>query len=291
MFKIAKILVPIDFSERSADVARAVVPVADRFGSEINLVHVLSSRFGPHLLASPETSLRDFEAQTRAEAKKSLEGFFSTEWRNSAVKRTLLEGDPATEIVGYAESEHVDLIMMPTQGYGPFRRLLLGSVTAKVLHDAPCPVWTTVHLATTLSQAGADKPHKIACAVDLGKRSNDIVTAAIRLSKEFGASLTLIHVISSLDNRDQTYYLSPEWRSEVIGAAKSELAKLQESLGFEGGMCIETGAVADAVAAAAKEIEAGLLIIGRAHRDSLTGRLPNNAYAIIRESPCPVLSI
>jgi nucleotide-binding universal stress UspA family protein len=291
MLKMAKILVPIDFSERSADVARAVVPVADRFGSEINLVHVLSSRFGPHLIASPETSLRDFEAQTRAEAKKSLEGFFSTEWRNLAVKRTLLEGDPATEIVAYAESEHVDLIMMPTQGYGPFRRLLLGSVTAKVLHDAPCPVWTTVHLATTLSQAGGGKPHKMACAVDLGKRSNDIVTAAIRLSKEFGASLTLIHVISSLDNRDQTYYLSPEWRSEVIGAARSELAKLQESLGFEGGMCIETGAVADAVAAAAKKIEAGLLIIGRTHRDSLTGRLPNNAYAIIRESPCPVLSI
>jgi nucleotide-binding universal stress UspA family protein len=181
--------------------------------------------------------------------------------------------------------------MMPTHGYGPFRRLLLGSVTAKVLHDASCPVWTSVHAATTLSQAGADKPHKIACAVDLGKRSNEIVSWASRLSREFGASLTLIHVVSSLDNREQTYYLSPEWRSEVIGAAKSELAKLQQGAGLEGSVCVETGAVADGVAAAAKSIEAGLLIIGRTHQDSLTGRLPNNAYAVIRESPCPVLSV
>jgi nucleotide-binding universal stress UspA family protein len=142
-----------------------------------------------------------------------------------------------------------------------------------------------------LSQAGADKPHKIACAVDLGKRSNEIVSWASRLSREFGASLTLIHVVSSLDNREQTYYLSPEWRSEVIGAAKSELAKLQQGAGLEGSVCVETGAVADGVAAAAKSIEAGLLIIGRTHQDSLTGRLPNNAYAVIRESPCPVLSV
>ncbi len=35
---------------------------------------------------------------------------------------------------------------MPTHGYGPFRRFILGSVTAKVLHDADCPVWTGVHL-------------------------------------------------------------------------------------------------------------------------------------------------
>jgi len=36
--------------------------------------------------------------------------------------------------------------MMPTHGLGGFRRFLLGSVTAKVLHDADCPVWTGVHL-------------------------------------------------------------------------------------------------------------------------------------------------
>ncbi len=56
-------------------------------------------------------------------------------------------GDPAQVITAFAHTQGVDLIMMPTHGYGPFRRLLLGSVTAKVLHDAECPVWTAVHMA------------------------------------------------------------------------------------------------------------------------------------------------
>ena len=45
----------------------------------------------------------------------------------------------------WAKANQIDLIMMPTHGYGRFRALLLGSVTAKVLHDADCPVWTAVH--------------------------------------------------------------------------------------------------------------------------------------------------
>jgi hypothetical protein len=56
------------------------------------------------------------------------------------------EGDPAREITDYAQEQGADLIMMPTHGYRTFRSLLLGSVTAKVLHDAACPVWTGVHV-------------------------------------------------------------------------------------------------------------------------------------------------
>jgi hypothetical protein len=41
-----------------------------------------------------------------------------------------------------------DLIMMPTYGMGSFRRHLIGSVTAKVLHDVACPVWTAAHVET-----------------------------------------------------------------------------------------------------------------------------------------------
>ena len=46
------------------------------------------------------------------------------------------------------ESPDQTVILMPTHGYGPFRRFILGSNTAKVLHDADCPVWTGVHLET-----------------------------------------------------------------------------------------------------------------------------------------------
>jgi nucleotide-binding universal stress UspA family protein len=76
----------------------------------------------------------------KAERRRDLDLFLTEELRGSRVKRILIEGDPARTIVEYAHSENSGLIVMPTHGYGPFRRLLLGSVTSKVLHDADCPV-------------------------------------------------------------------------------------------------------------------------------------------------------
>jgi len=58
----------------------------------------------------------------------------------------LKEGDPAQQIVEYARTTDVDLIMMPTHGYGRFRAALLGSVTAKVIHDSLCALWTSAHI-------------------------------------------------------------------------------------------------------------------------------------------------
>jgi hypothetical protein len=61
------------------------------------------------------------------------------------VTRSVISGDPAKVIVDYAADHRIDLIVMPTHGRGAFRSLLLGSVTAKVLHDSNCAVLTTAH--------------------------------------------------------------------------------------------------------------------------------------------------
>jgi Universal stress protein family len=63
------------------------------------------------------------------ETKQRVESFLKSELQNISTTRLMHEGDPARLIVEYAEKENVDLIMMPTHGYGPFRRFLLGSVT------------------------------------------------------------------------------------------------------------------------------------------------------------------
>ena len=83
--------------------------------------------------------LRDFEglaSDLRAEVQK----FTDSELPKVQVRCVVETGDPAAVIIEYAENEKVNLIAMPTHGYGTFRRFLLGSVTAKVLHDANVPV-------------------------------------------------------------------------------------------------------------------------------------------------------
>ena len=66
---------------------------------------------------------------------------YGSELDGIAVTRVLLRGNPAHEIVKTARDHNVDLIAMSTRGEGVFYRFLLGSVTAKVLHEIQCPVW------------------------------------------------------------------------------------------------------------------------------------------------------
>ena len=288
MFTIAKILLPIDFSARSTDAADAAAAIAEHFGSEIAVLHVLAPRLDLPLPTSAQMNV--IHGGARAEVEEKMKEFRSNQWGHLAVKRVLREGDPATTIVEYAAEERVDLIMMPTHGYGPFRRLLLGSITAKVLHDANCLVWTAAHTPDASSDVSAT-PRRIACAVDLGPQSSSVLGWASRLCWEFGASLSVIHVVASLDPRVEEYYFSPESRGYVINEARADLTRLLETAGAEGEIHIEAGPIADAVAGAAKQAQADLLVIGRNSHDSIAGRLPTNAYAIIRESPCPVLSV
>ena len=287
MLAINKILLPIDFSVRSSDAADAAVVIAEHFHSQITLLHVLAPRFEASLGIPAERSVVDDFG--RQEAEEKMKHFRPNGWRGVEVRRVLREGDPAGTIVEYAESEHIDLMMMPTHGYGPFRRLLLGSVTAKVLHDSKCPVWTAVHGPEMPAHIAA-QPRRIACAVDLGPHSGNVLRWAGSLSREFGAPLAIIHV-TALDPRAEGYYLSPEWRGEVIGEAKKQLTLLLEAEGVSGEIHIEVGSIADAVVERARVGQADLLVIGRSGHGGATGRLPTNAYAIIREAPCPVLGV
>jgi hypothetical protein len=62
------------------------------------------------------------------------------------IKSILFPVDFSVCISSLARDWGIGLIMMATRGRGLFRAALLGSVTAKVLHDADCPVWTAAHV-------------------------------------------------------------------------------------------------------------------------------------------------
>src|SRR5205814_747204 len=125
------------------------------------------------------------------------------------VRRVVFEGDPARDITAYAASEHCGLIVMPTHGYGPFRRFLLGSVTAKVLHDAICPVWTGPHMEHA-PDYHTIAFERVACALDLGPHSRDVLCWAYRFAQEFGSRLIVLHAIPSSATRLGGFYFDPD---------------------------------------------------------------------------------
>ena len=104
------------------------------------------------------------------------------------------EGEAGTVIHKVLQHQGADLVMMPTRGCGPLRRLLLGSVTAKVLHDVSAAVWTSTGAA--IEEHTPTVPYKsIICALDETAESEVILRAAAALAKSYQANLALVHVL------------------------------------------------------------------------------------------------
>jgi nucleotide-binding universal stress UspA family protein len=283
---LSRILLPVDFSERSVGAARYARSLALHFHSELILLHALTP---PHYefgaLEVGGSMLGELYRNRTGQASSDLNAFLADELAGLNVRRVVLEGDPAGKIVEFAHSERADIIAMPTHGYGPFRRFILGSNTAKVLHDADCPVWTGVHLEE--APATLSIPFRsILCAVDLGPQSSKTLGWAAWLRQEFGARLTVIHATAADMGQSEA-----SWRAKVRAAAEQELQRLLRELGVEADLLLEVGEPARIICAAATRLQADVLVIGRGSAAGVFGRLRTNAYAIIRQSPCPVVSV
>lgn len=278
MVSFSNILLPVDFSERSLACARYAIPLAERFQSTVTFLYVVP--------AEDRQKLGDAEQIRNAQNK--LDNFVSAEFHHLRTKRIVRPGDPATEIAALAKAEGSDLIMISTHGYGAFRRKILGSVTAKVLYDVDCPVWTSAHLDEEPG-GGSKMPANILCAVDIRTEGE----ATLRWASEFASllqgSLSLIHVEPRFESLGEDYY-SSDLYSKILAEAKEKLAQLQRRLGTHAEAHVGAGRVVESVCRSVSELQADILIIGRGS-GSGSGRLGLNTYGIIRESACPVISV
>jgi nucleotide-binding universal stress UspA family protein len=276
---IKKILFPVDFSARSIGAARYVESLAGRFDAEIMLLHVVEN--GTNTLAEELLPAREIQ----------LDGFLADELKYFTTGRTCVVGqDPAQEIIDTARSWQPDLVMMPTHGFGLYRRLLLGSVAAKVLHDLECPVWTDVHSeqAPPLERITC---RRVLCAIDLEDQSGCLLRWGAFLAGEYQADLRIVHAIPAAEGGVPGRYLDSEFVASIAAEAKSRIATLQSSCGTKASVEIEVGDPAKVVADVARAFAADILIIGRHDSSGVDGHLRQNSYGILRDSPCPVISI
>jgi nucleotide-binding universal stress UspA family protein len=290
MLSLKKILFPVDFSQRAAGAAHYVEAMTGRFNAELTLLHVVES--ADYLYGSIEfggAALNDFQAERMATSRKRLDEFLVQELGHFQVRRVLSEGDPARVIAEHVEREGIDMVMMPSHGFGPFRRFIIGSVTAKVLHDVHVPVWTGVHLEDAPPME-VISCRNVLCGVDLSSdQCEHAITWAATLAEEYGAKLTLVHATPAIETWPAKAY-DGEMAQSFLVAAREEIAKLQTKLGTNAVVCIHGGDPAVVIRQAAEQHETDVLVIGRGSSEGFN-RLRTNAYGIIRQSPCPVISV
>jgi len=219
-----------------------------------------------------------------------LEDLGAAELKGISVKRLLCDGDPARRIVDAASSEKADLILMPTRGHGRFRRFLLGSVTAKVLHDTECAVWTGAHLEEAPVLSPTDI-RQVMCAVNLESQSAKTLQWAAAFTAEAGATLTVVNAIWDHPRElPERYRL--QWYEEAQWGANERIRSLLRDLGVEANVMVAGGGdIAGTLAGAAKEKKVQLLVIGRVSASDATKPLSSHTYSIICSAPCPVVSI
>lgn len=288
MPRFDRILFPVDFSERSRAAAPFVLSMAQRYKSQVVLLHALQPP--PPLYAGMNTvypEVYDFEGLS-ADLRAELAKFAETELPKVDATCVVQLGEPAAVIAEYAETEYIQLIMLPTHGYGAFRRALLGSVTAKVLHDAKVPVWTAAH-APEPSHRAHPQPRRVICAVDLKSRSRAVLEFAADIAGETGATLELVH----MPPEGQTEPLPPEAKlhellNEVTAGRKIKIPENEGGADVE--VLVNGGSVADKLRSLAIQRRADLIVIGRGCTHQGLGRLQATSYAIVREAPCPVLT-
>lgn len=289
MFSLSKILLPVDFSPRAVGAARYAEALAELYSAQVTMLHVIPPpQYDIALMEVGAIPLSEMSASRKAAAEQQNQTFLTGMLPEFHPDRRLLEGDPAREIVNIAHDEKYDLILMPTHGYGLFRRFILGSVAAKVLHDADCPVWTGVHLEEAPA-AESIQFRTVVAAVDLGKQSEKALAWAAGFAAKAGARLVVAHATPSMDRRTGEFF--DPWREDLARDAEKRVRQLQETAGTQAEVVVEPGDPPYVIEAVAKREKADLVVIGRGAVAGVLGRLRANAYAIIRQSPCPVVSV
>ena len=285
---IQNILFPVDFSASCAAMAPFVKRSAAIFGASVTLLHVFDI-YSPNAVQLYVRSPSEVAEDQRKVAQDKLDSFLAAEFPAGENRRIVLSGDAAHQIAEFAGAERIDLIIMPTHA-GVFRRTLLGSTTAKVLDGADCPVLTTRH-AETISPRQIEHREWI-CAIDLNADSERILQYSSRVAQTVHGNLTLVYVIPS-GGADASLELdlAEHLQSAKREAASRRIEELQSAARSHARVRIAIGPVKDMLVEEAHRLQADVLVIGRNPQFGMQGRLRDLSYAVIRDAPCPVLSV
>lgn len=206
-----KILVPLDGSELAEVALESATLIAQKQAGQLITLTVPSygqfmapSPAGYAVLAPPQIP----EILTQ-DANKYLEAIYQTYHASGFDFDTrVISGDIASTIVDLAIAEDVDLITMTTHGYSGITRWMLGSVTERVLRNAPCPV---------LVVRCEGLPKNAVITLDGSELSESALSPGLTLARLVGADVTLLFV-------DQTKKLG-DLELNLLDAAGAGLGK------------------------------------------------------------------
>jgi len=199
--KINLILCPIDFSEFSVSAYQHALSVAEHYQAKLVAQHIVELWRHPDagFVASAEL-YEEYIQALRESGKKQLQEFVENHTHDEIQPELLVQvGVAADSILSFAQLQKADVIVMGTHGRRGFDRLMLGSVTDRVMRRAPCPVLAASKPHDSVA-AGKERGHvhhlsRILFCADFSENSERALKYAISATAEYDAELTLLHVL------------------------------------------------------------------------------------------------
>jgi len=296
MLPFKKVLFPVDYSPSCTAMVPYVKDMTRHFSAELALLHAYALRPAyvysdiENILVYSESPYTDPQVaeEARHAEQQRLREFGARIFPGQDVETLTEEGEPGAVIHSVLQHQGADLVMMPTRGCGPVRRFLLGSVTAKVLHDVSAAVWTSI--GTAIQEHAPTVPYKsIVCALDETEESEAVLRAAAALAKSYQAKLALVHVL-------EVPPATPEmdfglYRKELIDAAHLHMRGLKDRLNLDVPDVVSDTSLPAGIHEEIVRRKADLLVVGRGYNQGIVSRVWSRLYSVVRDSPCPVLSI
>lgn len=288
MPQLKSILCPIDFSEFSVKAYDYAQSLAWHYQAELLVQHVVYSYPAFYI----DDSYKATGRKLRTDALQRLKDFAKRQTRTKVRPKCILQdGIPSDQILSLAETQAVDLIVMGTHGLSGVDRLMLGSVTEKVLRKARCPVLVVrkpAHDFVSPEEKGDPiNIKRIVLCMDFSKHAQRAWNHAFSIAKQYNAELTLLHVIEhpsgSTDLQSAMAKATKQLRGAVSPQArKSSLVKFLVQIGKPYQQIVEV----------ALEAQTDLVIMGVRGSNSLNSALfGSTTYRVIQLGPCPVLVV
>ena len=291
--RIERILCPIDPSDVSAMAYRYAQSIAAHYHASLIVQKVIeysqyvSASYTPSMPAFVEFS-ESLVADGLAALHRFVDGSGGIIQPECIVQAGLSAADA---ILSLAETRAISLIVMGTHGRRGFDRLMIGSVTERVLRHASCPVLAVRPAAPGSNHPGApDEPvpiRRILCCVDFAAHSRRALDYALSAADAYSADVTVLHV---LDHVSESADVAQETDAAIENLAKllppatpgSTKAQLRVCLGKPYRETLDF----------ASEMQADLIVTGVRGRNSLDlAAFGSNTYRVIQLGPGPVLTV
>lgn len=274
MTAIKHIMVPVDQWEFAGNIVKFSEVIAQAFSARVSLLHV-----------SPDLSrLPDSERNPALAEQERLSSDFRA---RSSMDVNLRMGEPASEIVKYALLEHADLIAMPTHGRQGIDRMVNGSITEEVLRHSPVPLLMCNESERTASGHSLERIRRILLPVYTPAAVQPIMPLLINLARHMDSEIVLYHDDRGIN--DVGTSLEPQEAAQAMELSSERLTR-------EGVRHTIVRATSEPVATdilnKVSNMNIDLVAMTTHGRTGLMrGIFGSVTEAVLRHSPCPLLSV